>query len=430
MPFQDKKGKKLSILFIEDDRVDEMAFRRFVDGGGVDYDYTVSRSIADAMDKLKAEQYDAVITDYHLADGTALELFGVVKSTPVIVTTGTSNQEIAVGAMKAGAADYLIKDFEHNHLKVLPVTVENAIKHKRDEGLFNMLSHAMRSINDSVYITDLSDNVIFVNKAFCEAYGYEEDEIIGKPRNVLWSKSTDDEKARELLDKTLKAGCSMEVTHRHKSGAELAVSLSRSSIKNEYGEEVAIAAVSRDITERKRLEEKLRALSFLDELTGIANRRSYEKFIEAEWRRATRERTSLSVILIDIDYFKLYNDTYGHQAGDECLRLVASAIDKVAKRQGDMVARYGGEEFIVVLPGTDASGVGILAEAMREKVSSLEIAHKSSEVGPFVTISLGVASMLPVPGTEPSTLVAAADIELYRAKQFGRNRIETCSLIK
>ena len=169
--------------------------------------------------------------------------------------------------------------------------------------------------------------------------------------------------------------------------------------------------------------QKLERLSFLDGLTNIANRRRFDEFLHIEWRRAAREAAPLSVILADIDFFKAYNDTYGHEAGDEILKKVAGALAVTVNRPADLVARYGGEEFVVALPGTDAAGALVLAERLRAAVEALAVAHSTSRAAAHVTISVGVATTIPERGAAPEALVAAADQALYEAKHDGRNRV-------
>jgi len=175
----------------------------------------------------------------------------------------------------------------------------------------------------------------------------------------------------------------------------------------------------------KRIEAELQTQSGQDWLTGLANRRRFDEMFRQEWNRARRDETSLGVLMVDIDYFKQYNDTYGHQAGDTCLQQVAKAIGEVVSRPGDLPARYGGEEFVAVLPKTDAAGAAIVAEKMRTTVHALRLQHASSQVSNRVTISVGVAAMVPPEKSEPAVLVAAADQALYRAKREGRNRVRS-----
>lgn len=166
---------------------------------------------------------------------------------------------------------------------------------------------------------------------------------------------------------------------------------------------------------------ELQRLAALDGLTGVANRRRFDQYLNDEWQRMAREQLPLSLILCDIDFFKRYNDTYGHQAGDACLRRVADSLRFCVKRSVDLVARYGGEEFAIVLPNTTAIGAAQVAEEIRTVVNTLKIEHIESAVSQYVTISLGVACMYPMPHTSPSMLVAAADTALYQAKAAGRN---------
>lgn len=181
-------------------------------------------------------------------------------------------------------------------------------------------------------------------------------------------------------------------------------------------------------TELKVANERLKELSRVDGLTGIANRRRLDEELDREWKRMLREKRPLSVVLCDIDHFKLYNDTYGHQGGDECLVTVARTIQQSVNRPGDLTARYGGEEFCLVLPETSGLGAAQIAEQVRKNVVDLKLEHKSSQVADVVTLSLGVATLIPDLGSQPSVLLEAADRALYQAKGNGRNRVEQNTL--
>ncbi len=169
--------------------------------------------------------------------------------------------------------------------------------------------------------------------------------------------------------------------------------------------------------------ERLQGLSFLDGLTGIANRRHFDQELLQECRRAQREGTSLSLIMIDIDYFKAFNDTYGHLKGDDCLKTVAATLKKSLKRPGDFVARYGGEEFAVVLPNTDHEGAALVAEELRASIESVCISHLNSLCTDYVTVSLGAVTKFSGQAVTPADLILAADQALYRSKHEGRNRV-------
>lgn len=167
----------------------------------------------------------------------------------------------------------------------------------------------------------------------------------------------------------------------------------------------------------------LRTMALMDGLTGVANRRKFDENILANWRLCFREQRPLSLILVDVDFFKRYNDRYGHQSGDGCLRSVAQALSEIVRRPYDLVARYGGEEFACVLPSTDLSGAVEIAEKMQERVRALGIEHSASDVDRVVTISLGVATLTPTNDLEFQVLIEDADKQLYEAKKAGRARV-------
>jgi diguanylate cyclase (GGDEF)-like protein len=186
----------------------------------------------------------------------------------------------------------------------------------------------------------------------------------------------------------------------------------------------------KDITERKRMEadlqqanRELNRLIIIDGLTQIANRRRFDECLKQEWLRMGREKNHLSIIMCDVDSFKLFNDHYGHLMGDDCLRSVARTIDSCTRRPADLAARYGGEEFTVLLPNTTAEGAAAVAETIRQKVRELMIDHAVSPVDKYVTLSLGVASVVPTGESDPQTLLEASDNALYEAKRTGRNRV-------
>lgn len=179
--------------------------------------------------------------------------------------------------------------------------------------------------------------------------------------------------------------------------------------------------VSRELAASNR---QLEMLSRQDGLTTLANRRYLDAYLATEVRRVSRSGEPLSLILIDIDFFKAFNDGYGHQAGDECLRRIAGCLQSACHRAGDMPARYGGEEFVLVLPNTSIEGAANVAEALAASVTAMAIPHAGSEVSTIVTMSQGVSTMLPKTDWTPEALIEHADLALYRAKEKGRNRVE------
>lgn len=182
---------------------------------------------------------------------------------------------------------------------------------------------------------------------------------------------------------------------------------------------VKLLETSRELAAANR---ELENLSRQDSLTGIANRRYFDSYLLTEIKRASRDREPLSLILADVDNFKAFNDCYGHQAGDDCLRHVATALKSVGKRPADLAARYGGEEFAIVLPGTTVEGAVDVAKSLVRAIEGMSIPHARSGVSNTVSLSQGIASMIPVHDTKPESIIELADQALYQAKQQGRNR--------
>lgn len=220
---------------------------------------------------------------------------------------------------------------------------------------------------------------------------------------------------------------------RRKDGSivwvEINVRLVRDSVTGEPKEYVI---VMRDMTERKGLEERLSALALTDGLTGLLNRRSFDEALAREWKRAVRHGSEISLLFLDLDHFKRFNDRYGHQAGDDCLCAVAAAVSG-AVRATDRVARYGGEEIAVILPSTSTAGAAEAAEKVRSAIEALRLPHEGNpEGGGWLTVSVGVATALARHGGTmrmPASLLQSADNAMYKAKHEGRNRVVTALLI-
>jgi len=193
----------------------------------------------------------------------------------------------------------------------------------------------------------------------------------------------------------------------------------RKEMNERKAREAELLVLNEKLEEMNRTLEKL---STTDSLTGLANRRYFNEFLNREWLREQRGKQPFSVIMIDIDHFKAYNDHYGHLEGDQCLKKVSEALQGAICRAGDLLSRYGGEEFVAILPATDAKGANELAEALHQNIREAAILHDASPVSPFVTISIGIASVIPSQDISPSEVVALADEALYQAKKAGRNQ--------
>jgi len=208
-----------------------------------------------------------------------------------------------------------------------------------------------------------------------------------------------------------------------RAGHRLYLAIDAGPIYDDHGKLIAVVETLRDMTEQKLAQMALQNLAESDGLTGIANRRTFDDRLRLEWLRAQREGLPLSLALIDVDFFKRFNDSYGHQQGDECLRQVASTVAAALFRPGDLAARYGGEEFAVIMPGTLEHGANAVAERICERIRELELPHAHSDVAAHVTVSIGIATLTPAADADYPALVSAADAALYAAKHAGRNRV-------
>lgn len=303
-------------------------------------------------------------------------------------------------------------------------------KQLRLEQLYELLANNSR---DVVTRSNLQGKRLFCSPSVEAVLGWSLQELVGVPvEDILHPQ--DRSRYHDLLAR-FREGLPSAVFNyrvRMKSGEyiwmEARMRMLREAVSGQPHE---IISTARDVSERVAAEQKLQAayagmqrLASTDPLTGVANRRVFDETLEREWRRAMRERTPLALLMLDADFFKAYNDALGHQAGDDCLRRIAHCLADVVQRPGDLPARYGGEEFAALLPVTDEAGAVHIGHRIMEAVAALDIEHPNSPLSTRLTLSVGVASMLPVPGSDPDMLVAAADRALYAAKKAGRNRIE------
>lgn len=283
-----------------------------------------------------------------------------------------------------------------------------------------------------IYHVDLTGNVDLANPEFAWMLGYESADITANRVSDFASQMFYDlEKAEEFLFSLNEADEVKRSRYKLKKRDKSSVwALCYAKTTRDIdGRKNGFMGFSIDISETVRAEqslqkanEKLKMLSVIDGLTQIPNRRRFDEYLDAEWKRHFREKTAMAVILSDIDFFKFYNDNYGHQAGDDCLQKVARAIHDSTTRSTDLAARYGGEEFAIILPNTDLEGALTVAERVRTNVLKLELEHEKSKVGDHVSLSLGVAAMVPGSDNTAEGLVALADGALYQAKESGRNQ--------
>ncbi|MFC7419575.1 PAS domain S-box protein [Iodobacter arcticus] len=312
-------------------------------------------------------------------------------------------------------------------------------------------SAILNSLHDCVLSVGMDGVILEANPAALKVFAYER--LSGKPLSILFphggNAQWQDGSAEALFARLgVDTQGMREVVAINSEGVEVLMDMALAVVEVE-GERVYIATLH-DLTQHKLDEQKMQEtieeleavqaslsgsheqlylanqelsrLAHMDGLTGIANRRLFDQILVQEWARAARSGECLALVMLDVDYFKRYNDYFGHQAGDECLKRVAAAIALALHRPGDFVARYGGEEFVLVLPGTDQEGAVQVVEMVLSKVRDLAIEHHTSDVASVVTMSAGIAVMLPLQGVDACCLVQAADQALYQAKNLGRNR--------
>jgi diguanylate cyclase (GGDEF)-like protein/PAS domain S-box-containing protein len=292
---------------------------------------------------------------------------------------------------------------------------------------------------DDITIADLSGRVIMVSEAANEMFGYDPGE--GPGMSIMdFVALEDQERARANMVKMLHGNHPGPNEYRaiRKDRSCFDIEVKSALIRDRQGNPLRMVLIARDITSRKKAEQQIQELvqqleierdlaqrnSLTDSLTGLSNRRFFDNALRTEFSRHKRSGSQLSLIMLDVDHFKKYNDHYGHLAGDNCLLQIANALKAVVERDIDIVARYGGEEFVVILPDTNCQGAAVLAERISESVLGLVLPHATSDTSEFVTISLGIASAADHILTDGVQLVALADQALYQAKKGGRNRYE------
>ena len=285
---------------------------------------------------------------------------------------------------------------------------------------------------DVITLRDMDGTLRYVSPSITDLLGWSPQELVGHAADDILVANDRQVVARgiaalvdrqtERITETLRA--------RRRDGGEVWIEThARLATDPRDGAVIGVVTNIRDITERKQIEERLEraaadlaVIAATDSLTSLPNRRSFDAALAKEWRRALRENAHLSLLMIDADTFKGYNDHYGHQNGDEALRAIAACIQTSIRRASDHAARYGGEEFTVLLPATDGNGAAALADSIRRRVAALDLPHETSPLG-RITVTIGVSSIIPHRDAEPAGLVAEADFALYEAKRAGRNRV-------
>jgi diguanylate cyclase (GGDEF)-like protein/PAS domain S-box-containing protein len=364
---------------------------------------------------------DGIPRHYRYARIGDLPLVLVVGSPLADIYAGWWSEALAMGGVTTATIGLLLGLARALHLELARRHLAERIARDGAER-FRILAE---NVSDIIVRLDLDGVRSYVSPSVIEVLGFTPEEMLqgGPWRDVV---HPDDRPIAIETLAAMRAGQEQTtVVYRalKKNGAEVwleaHIRLLRDAVT---GAPQELIAVTRDVTARYASEQELKRLAATDGLTGLANRRAFDETLDREWRRATRAEARVALLMLDADYFKLYNDHYGHPAGDEVLRVIASCVTASIQRGGDLGARYGGEEFAVLLPDTELAGAVVIAERIRQEIEECAVPHAGSPVG-HLTVSVGVSCLLAKMGDDPKTLVQEADMALYEAKRGGRNQV-------
>ncbi len=470
--------EELQILLVDDNMTNLSVLRETLEAQ--DYQVMIAKNGETALRIAARTTPDLILLDVMMPGISGFETCRRLKEAhatqkiPVIFLTAKTEPEDIVEGFRSGGVDYITKPFQidevltksETHIQLKKTLEEKARLYDESEIMRDKLIKSeaqyrtiVETASDLIFKLDSNQNITFINSAF-KYLGFESSEVLGQPIK----KFIDVEDEEEMLPLIATDGVgplattSLEVKFKSKVGEVIEERVKSSpflldafGIWNVSDEKVfqnvperkflGTLCIAREISELKQVEEELRKhkaqlievneelrkIARLDELTKMFNRRWFDETIQQEWKRATREKSFLSLIMFDIDYFQKLNDIYGHQVGDECLRKIAATAIEIFKRPGDLLARYGEKEFAVLLPNTDENGAFTIGERLREKIESLEIEFDEKKEDIDLTISLGVASLIPQTGEDHSKLISQADDALHQAKEKGSNKVVRAS---
>ncbi|MGJ7918077.1 diguanylate cyclase [Massilia sp. LXY-6] len=417
--------RKPAILIV-DDAPDNVALLRTM-MLRQDYQAFVATSGERALEIAQRIKPDLVLLDVVMAGMDGLETCRRVKAhpvtarIPVIFMSARGHTEDIVAGFDIGAVDYITKPLRMEEVCArvraqLRLNSGSAPQNAQTERL-RMIVHSM---DQGLLIVERNGRIQYANPACDRCLGYAADELVGRSlADLLVQQDSypDGCSAMEAIGHGTR-----EVLIRHRDGVLHAMDLTMTPMHANDG---LFVALLHDISHHKQSEDALQRAAMLDPLTQIANRRHFGAFLQKEWQRAIRSAQPLSLVVLDVDHFKLYNDTLGHAAGDVCLQKVAHALDAHALRPTDLAARYGGEEFVLLFAETPIDAAARLAEGIRTTVEALQLPNPRSPTSPWITVSVGVATIVPTQLDDIEQLFVCADRAMYAAKAAGRNRVET-----
>src|SRR5450830_106084 len=424
-------ARRDAAILIVDDAPDNLsALRQQMAAQG--YQTFVANSGERALQLARRVHPDLILLDIMMPgmDGFAtcreLKAHPVTQRIPVIFISGRTETDAVVAGFDLGAVDYIGKPLRMPEVCArvrtqLSIRADSETQFEQAERLRTIVN----SMAEGLLIIEASGRIQFTNPA-CDGYlGYAPEELAGRHIADLLNPLV----AQEYLDYFARYAASPDTAHshgtreviiRHKQGQSVCMDLTLTPM---FLRQPLFIGLLHDITHHKLSEDALQRAAMVDPLTQIANRRHFDSFLEKEWQRATRTGAPLSLMVLDVDHFKLYNDNLGHAAGDVCLQQVASAIGGHALRGTDLAARYGGEEFVLLFAENDAADANTLAESVRAHIEALQLPHPKSPTSPWITVSIGVATMQPQQGDAIEALFVAADRAMYVAKEEGRNQV-------
>ena len=420
------------VLIVDDTPANIGVLLRMLENEG--YQVLAATSGEAALKIVNQTTVELIVLDIMMPGMDGLETCRRLKSlpatrlTPVIFISALSDTMDLLEGFRAGAVDYIQKPFRHEevcvrvrmHLQMTKYFSAYRFEAERLRAIVNNMAEGLLQI-----ATDGS--IVSANPAAHNLLGFTGGELtrrsildlLAPPFNLEYAAYFSHDASPVGHIGALRHG-PQEVILRGKNGVEVSLDLTVTKV---FANESLYVALLHDISAHKQSQDELLRIACTDPLTNLSNRRQLDTFLKQEWNRAQRSGGVISLAMIDVDYFKLYNDTLGHQAGDQCLQQVAQAIKLITHRPTDLAARFGGEEFVLLFAATTLENAQLLAEKARVTVESLAIPHPASPIGSHVTVSIGVAAFMPTKDTPVTHLLKAADEALYRAKQAGRNRV-------
>lgn len=412
------------ILIVDDVKTNLILLSGLLD----EYDVTQASNGRDAI-KIASENYfDLILLDIVMPDMDGYEVCKRLKSVeatkdiPVVFATGITDEDSIDKAYKAGGVDYVTKPFKSKELLARVRTQVSFRNVKQD--LEEKIALIDKYVSYST--TDTAGKIVDVSDAFCKISGYAKEELIGIKHSILRHPNMKDDTYSDLWTTITKGKKWIgEVQNLKKDGTSFWVDVVITPRYDHYGIICGYTAIRHDITYQKKVE----VLSITDQLTNLYNRRYFNDVLPVEIKRAIRQGTCLSFLMLDIDYFKQYNDTYGHQDGDNVLKKLGTTLKEQAKRTDDLIFRLGGEEFGIIFTSNNAHDAKQIAQRVKESVENIRIEHKMSKISKYVTASVGLAcidfSKQQNHDLNEGKIYKMSDDELYKSKNAGRNRVSS-----